>query len=240
VIATDTSLNAGQDESDNVFTIQSPLSDSNVPSTLRDFDMPGTQPLEGGAPLENPASCGVCHGDYNPNTEPYNNWRGSMMAQASIDPIFKANLAIANQDVPESGDLCLRCHFSRGWLGGRSVPTTGSQMVNDDRIGVSCELCHRMVDPISDTNNPAEDVNILNNLSNPPSHFGIGMYVIDPDGTRRGPFADANSGHSILVSPFHREAAFCGTCHDVSNPAFEKDEQGNYNANSFDSPATNF
>jgi hypothetical protein len=41
------------------------------------------------------------------------------------------------------------------------------------------------------------------------------------------------------VSPFHREAAFCGTCHDVSNPAFQKDAQGNYVANPFNGAATN-
>jgi hypothetical protein len=42
------------------------------------------------------------------------------------------------------------------------------------------------------------------------------------------------------VSPFHREAALCGTCHDVSNTAFEKDNDGNYVPNIFDSAATNF
>ena len=48
------------------------------------------------------------------------------------------------------------------------------------------------------------------------------------------------SGHPILVSPVHREAALCGTCHDVSNPAFEKDISGDYVPNAFDAPATNF
>jgi hypothetical protein len=51
---------------------------------------------------------------------------------------------------------------------------------------------------------------------------------------------DADSGHPILVSPFHREAALCGTCHDVSNPAFEKDGEGNYVPNAFDAPAGDF
>jgi hypothetical protein len=66
------------------------------------------------------------------------------------------------------------------------------------------------------------------------------MSVIDPTGARRGPFIDATSGHPILVSPFHREAAICGTCHDVSNPAFEKDAEGNYVPNAFDTTATDF
>jgi hypothetical protein len=181
------------------------------------------------------------HGDYDPNVEPYNNWRGSMMAQASLDPLFKANMAIANQDAPDSGDLCLRCHLSRGWLRGRSVPTDGSQMLSTDKFGVSCDFCHRLVDPVFDPfENPAEDEDILAALSFPGSVFGNGMAVIDPTGARRGPFLNADTGHPVLVSPFHRDAALCGTCHNVSNPAFEKDPNGNYMPNAFNAPATDF
>jgi hypothetical protein len=150
-------------------------------------------------------------------------------------------MAIANQDAPDSGDLCLRCHLPRGWLQGRSVPTDGSQMLDTDKIGVACDFCHRLVDPIYDPGaNPVEDAAILAALSMPASNFANGMATIDPTGARRGPFIDADTGHPILVSPFHREAALCGTCHDVSNPAFERDPNGNYLPNEFDAPATNF
>jgi len=238
VEAVDNSFNIGFDESNGPFTIASPPGGL-VPSTLRDFDQPGSQPLEAGI-LNPPAACAVCHGNYNPAVEPYFNWEGSMMAQASRDPLFEACLVIANQDAPDSGDLCLRCHLPRGWLQGRSVPTDGSQMLPSDAFGVACDHCHRLVDPIYSTGNPVEDVNILANLSNPPSEFGTGMFVVDPTGARRGPFVDADSGHPILVSPFHREAALCGTCHDVSNPAFERDINGDYVPNAFDAPATDF
>ena len=163
------------------------------------------------------------------------------MAQASLDLLFEANMAIANQDAPDSGDLCLRCHLPRGWLQGRSVPTDGSQMLSTDESGVSCDFCRRLVDPFFDPlENPAEDEGILAALSFPANDFGTGMATIDPTGARRGPFVDATSGHPILVSPFHREAALCGTCHDVSNPAFEKDGEGNYVPNAFDTTATDF
>jgi hypothetical protein len=103
-----------------------------------------------------------------------------MMAHASLDPIFKANMVIANQDAPDSGDLCLRCHLSRGWLRGRSVPTDGSQMLPNDLSGVACDFCHRLVDPIFDpTENPAEDQDILAALIFPASDFGNGMATID-------------------------------------------------------------
>jgi hypothetical protein len=239
VVATDNAFNVGQDDSDGVFTVESPPGGL-APTTLRDFDMPGTQPFESGI-LNPPEACAVCHGGYDESVEPYFNWQGSMMAQASLDMLFEANMVIANQDAPDSGDLCLRCHLPRGWLQGRSVPTDGSQMQTTDESGVSCDFCHRLVDPIYDPlENPPEDEGILAALRLPASDFGIGMATIDPTGARRGPFLSADSGHPVLVSPFHREAALCGTCHDVSNPVFEKDAEGNYVPNAFDAPATDF
>jgi hypothetical protein len=239
VVATDNSFNTNHDDSDSVFTIESPPGGI-APTTLRDFDQPGSQPFEAGI-LNPPEACAVCHGNYDPDVEPYNNWRGSMMAQASRDPLFKANMVIANQDAPDSGDLCLRCHLYRGWLRGRSVPTDGSQMLSTDESGVACDLCHRLVDPIFDpAQNPAEDEDILASLIFPASVFGNGMGTIDPTGARRGPFLNADTGHPVLVSPFHREAAICGTCHNVSNPAFEKDGSGNYMPNAFDATAADF
>jgi hypothetical protein len=182
--------------------------------------MPGTQPFQGGSEFATPQSCATCHGDYSPAVEPYRNWQGSMMAHAGRDPLFEANMAIANQDAPDSGDLCLRCHKSNGWLQGRSVPTDGSRMIQDDRHGVSCELCHRMVDPVFKPGvNPAVDTNILAALTFPGTNYGNGMYVIDPTSTTRGPFTNAAAPHAFVASSFHRSSAFCGTCHDVSNPA---------------------
>jgi len=239
VEALDNAFNRGGDQSDAAFTIVSPAG-GRVPTTLRDFDQPGTQPLEAGT-LSHPTACIACHGNYAPAVEPYRTWLGSMMSQASRDPLFEACLAVANQDAPDSGDLCLRCHIPRGWLRGLSVPTSGAAMQDIDKHGVSCDLCHRLVDPFYDPgHSPVEDAAILANLSSPPSSIGNGMYVVDPVGTRRGPFADATSGHAILVSPFHREAALCGTCHDVSNPAFQRDAAGNYVPNAFDAEADNF
>jgi len=240
VEATDYTLNMGFDESDAAFSITA-VSGGIVPTTLRDFDQPGTQPLEHGLEIRDPqASCSACHGNYDPAAEPYFAWRGSMMANASRDPLFQACLTIANQDAPSSGDLCIRCHVPKAWLAGRSTPTSGAAILETDRHGVSCDVCHRMVDPIYSPANPVEDVPILAGLSNPPVNFGNGMIVIDPNGVRRGPFEDVQPMHQILVSPFHQESAFCGSCHDVSNPAFERDELGNYVPNALNAPASDF
>jgi hypothetical protein len=240
IVAIDNASNSNQDDSDSGLSIVSPPG-GRVPTTLRDFDMAGTQPFEGLPELDPPSGCGSCHGGYNTSVEPYFNWQGSMMSHASRDPLFEANMAIANQDAPDSGDLCLRCHLSRGWLGGRSVPTDGAGMLAADRIGVSCDLCHRMVDPVFTPGaSPAMDSNILAALTMPGTNYGNGMFVIDPTSFQRGPFTNPATPHTFAVSPFHRTGAFCGTCHDVSNPAFQKDAQGNYVAGPLDSPATNF
>lgn len=240
VVAVDGAANTSNDLSNAAFTIVSPPG-GRVPTTLRDFDMPGTQPFQGGPELSAPENCAQCHGNYDEDVEPFHNWQGSMMAHSSRDPLFEANMAIANQDAPESGDLCLRCHFPRGWLAGRSVPTDGSRMVQEDRIGVSCDLCHRMVDPVYvEGISPAVDATILSNLTFAGTNYGNGMFVIDPSSIQRGPFTNPAAPHLFTASPFHRSSAFCGTCHDVSNPAFTRDEFGMYQPNTLDASATDF
>jgi hypothetical protein len=237
IFAVDTAGNTSNDVSNASFNIVSPTGGV-VQTTLRDFDMPGTQPFQAGPEFESPENCAVCHGNYSASVEPYRNWQGSMMAHASRDPLFEANMAIANQDAPDSGDLCLRCHFANGWLQGRSVPTDGSRMIAADRHGVSCELCHRMVDPVYKAGiSPAVDTNILAALTFPGTDYGNGMYVIDPGAITRGPFTNAAAPHLFQASAFHRSSAFCGTCHDVSNPVFTKDANGIYQPNSMNTTA---
>ena len=212
-----------------------------VPTTLNDFFLPGSQPNESGNFNAMPSNCG-CHGGYNEeDVEPMYNWQGSMMAQAMRDPLYLATLKIANQDADSSGDLCIRCHAPRGWLSGRSTPTDGSDLTDKDREGIYCGFCHRAVKPTSIGVNPYSsddaytdstysfDQTYLQTIDGTidghiPSTSANGMYIIDSDDTRRGPYTEANSQalHGERYSPFHSDAYFCGTCHDVSNPVFTK------------------
>jgi hypothetical protein len=222
-----------------------------APTTLNDFILPGSQPNQSGN-LESPDKCDNCHGGYDIAVEPAFNWRGSMMSQAARDPLFYACLAIANQDAPESGDLCIRCHTPPGWLGGNSTPTDGSALTTSDREGVSCDFCHRLVKPTQLGVNPypddpdyttgtySEDQAYLGTLTEIPETEADGMYIVDSDNAKRGPFVETVARHQYYYSPFHREAALCGTCHDVSNPAFTKDANGKYVPNDFDAPAPDF
>jgi hypothetical protein len=167
-----------------------------------------------------------------------------MMAQAGRDPLMWAALAVSNQQAPHSGETCLRCHLPKGWLEGRSFDENGTAVTAADRQGVQCGVCHRLVDPIPGVDNPAEDAAILAGLAEPVPGFGGAMMVVDPEDRLRGPFDVAadlgNDPHvpdrSTLVSPFHASGEICGTCHNLRNPLFTKNDMtGEWELNTMDS-----
>ncbi len=207
-----------------------------LPTTLTDFEQPGTQPLGLNDSIIDSPNCSPCHGNYDPNQEPYTRWSASMMAQAGRDPIFYAALAIAEQDASFSGDLCLRCHAPGAWLDGRSTPTDGSALdpLLGDLDGVTCHLCHRLVDPeYAPGESPVDDVAILSGLADLPVNNGNAQYIVDPDDRRRGPFdlGPTFSYHAWRESPYHRESLLCATCHDVSNPVLTRQPGDTYAVN---------
>jgi hypothetical protein len=185
-----------------------------------EIQQPGTQPGEAGT-LETPDKCDNCHGGYNRAVEPGFNWRGSMMANAGRDPIFWATVAIAEQDFDGVGDLCIRCHSTAGWQAGRSTPTDGSGLASGDADGVECDACHKSVKPDGSEHTGAQNAPFFANDGGSPAsgYYGSGMLVLYPGAAKLGPYADADARHQFLKSQFHRDVAFCGSCHDVSNPA---------------------
>ncbi len=219
-----------------------------VPTTEHDFYHEGSQPDPTGYDyiIVGRFNCLNCHEfDDDQNEEevvpPYNNWVSSMMAQSSRDPIFHAAMTIANQDVNDSGTLCIRCHMPGGFLHGRAMPADGSALIDDDFDGVSCDFCHRMVDPVASSANPIEDVDILADLINSgdlPWQAGNASYIVDPVNVRRSPLDDdaIQNMHAapMLQSPYHEEAAFCGSCHDLSNPVLSLQADGSFMPNAMD------
>jgi len=185
-----------------------------------EIQQPGTQPQEV-SNLESPDKCDNCHGGYDISAEPAHNWRGSMMANAGRDPIFWATLAIAEQDFDGAGDLCIRCHSTAGWLGGRSTPTDGSGLAAGDSDGVECDFCHKSTNPDNSEHLGVQNPPfVANDGKNPATgYYGSGMASIWGGSEKLGPYVDTVARHQFLQSNFHRSRDFCGTCHDVSNPA---------------------
>jgi hypothetical protein len=180
--------------------------------------LPGMQPREAGIEFVKVQQCMMCHGQTdNANADPLISWQSGMMSQAARDPVYRAAVAIANQDVPGVGEFCFRCHSPRAWLEDRSKPPDGSALNREDLHGVSCDVCHKFIDPLS-----AEAAKLIKHV--PPS-YGNAMMVADPENVVRGPYADAKGAmpHQTLKSDFLASGDLCGMCHNVSNPLAAKD-----------------
>lgn len=187
---------------------------------LTDIQQPGTQPLQATL-MGVPAGCAGCHGYYDQAVEPFENWEGSMMAQAGRDPVFWAALAVAEGDVPGAGNYCIRCHSPRGWHEGRVGPSDGSGLAPaTDSEGVECAICHNMVNPDGSEYPGVQSAPYVANDGGAPAEgfYGSGMMVLAGNFVRYGPYGNATAGHGWAQSAFHRSSQLCGTCHDVSNP----------------------
>ena len=212
-----------------------------APATTPDFTPHGTQPglLND---LQVSDQCAGCHGATVATPEfksrPYSSWAGSMMANATRDPLFFAALDIANHDVPGSGDFCLRCHTPRGWLDGHVIKTgfgapdndvtkgaaacllggsyDSPDDVNSDFGGESCHFCHRLM-----PQGPAGEAGYLENANawvDDANCANTG--ALEP--CRRGPYTyaagDQEPPHPWVQSAYHTQSAICGLCHNVTSP----------------------
>ena len=212
-----------------------------IPMTQRDFHVSGTQVGDVASGILQPASeCRACHGNYAPAVEPYATWAGSLMALGGRDPLFFAQMTTANQDVAEVGSFCLRCHVPMAVVSGHVVPASGANLDASDKEGVGCHFCHSMVNPSYQAGiSPPEDEAVLAALKSPPQDVGNAMFVLDPLGRRRGPYLDTDAPHATIASPYHRQSALCGSCHDVGNVAVTKQANGSYRYNLLDAPTPN-
>lgn len=186
-------------------------------------------------------NCAACHrgNDAVQNSfRPYSTWSGSMMANATRDPLFWAALDVANHDVPGAGDFCLRCHTSRGWYGGRVVKTGFGNPDNDvalgsagcllagqydsadnldsDFGGTTCHYCHRLM-----PQGPLGEAGYIGN-ANAWLDDGECANTGEFEPCRRGPYTYANGDsqppHAWVQSAYHTQGEICGLCHDVSTP----------------------
>jgi len=209
-----------------------------VPATLNDFRVSGTQHGDAhpGAFLE-AEHCGACHQVSGQDSSPLPSWRGSKMAHAGRNPLFFAQLATANQDVDQVGYFCLRCHVPKSVVSGTALDIDGSTLTTSDQQGVDCHFCHALANPVYEPGvSPARDEWVLAGLESVPEYYANAMFVLDPDGVRRGTRPDASPYHERELSPFHTRSSLCGTCHDVGNVAVTRQADGSYRYNALDTP----
>ncbi len=208
--------------------------------TMEDLFIPGTQ-IGSVSPttIIDSTNCAMCHGGFDAANEPYATWRGSLMGNAGRDPLFFAQMALANQDVKNVGYYCLRCHVPEAIVTGHALPPDGSAITSVDAEGVSCHLCHTMVDPIYKPGvSPVEDLPILTGLgAAKPEHYGNSMFVLDPLGRRRSARLNPQTPHEFIASPFHATGDMCGTCHEVGNVAVSRQPNGTYRYNAIGQPS---
>ncbi|MDI1483935.1 hypothetical protein [Polyangium sp. y55x31] len=172
-------------------------------------DLAGTKPgeLGPGSLFEGADGCALCHGGGHEGDRtylPHDGWAGTMMGNAARDPVFRAALTIANQDEPGVGTFCLRCHSPIAFVRGHATPPDGSAFDAVDMQGVGCDTCHRAV-----TSGPPDA----------PYYRGDAQIVYDDDLDKRGPYADSVAQvHGTAAAEALASSAFCGQCHQVTNP----------------------
>jgi hypothetical protein len=188
------------------------------PSAKGKFFLPGMQQKEAGIEFTKVQQCRMCHaGTKNGQADPFLSWQSGIMSLSARDPLFRAALAIANQDIEGIGEFCLRCHAPRAWLEGRSTPTDANALNKEDLYGVSCTVCHSFLDPLSN-----ESADLVKDI---PPGYGNAMMVSDPENVVRGPYGDGTGAmpHQVKKSPFHASSDLCGVCHNISNPLLAQD-----------------
>ena len=148
---------------------------------------------------------------------PYDLWRGTMMANAARDPVFRAAMAAEIATVPskraEIEAKCLRCHAPmaheemrrRDGRLGADVFAIGSVYTALALDGVSCAVCHQI--------RPE-------NLGTPESFSG--GFVIGDEAEIYGPHDDlfgrpmrTVSGYWPVAGDHVRDSAMCATCHTL-------------------------
>ncbi len=175
----------------------------------------GTQPGELQDSLRANTACVFCHSSADDPDISVRAYTGTMMNLAGVDPIFLAATEISYQSDPVLSEVCVRCHFPKGWLDGNSgVAANNYGMEGDDLEGISCDFCHRMVAP--DPTDPSSVVP-------PPELSGVVIANSQVSLTafanvKQGPHGSALlNGHSSTQSSLMTDSVMCAQCHDVSN-----------------------
>ncbi len=172
--------------------------------------------------LENPVNSGVCQQCHNATgSSIYAAWSTSAHGYGAIDPVFKAALHNASQQVKDVERWCTQCHQPGNWLDGHPINAR-------DTSAITCAVCHRMVDSDSAAGIDQPAIVRASAMSVIPPRWkeigGNGALIVDHNDVRRGlHFLSSTAPHSVAVSPLQGSSALCGACHSVYAPHLARD-----------------
>ena len=156
-------------------------------------------------------------------------WKGSMMANSTRDPYWKAKVASELKRAPQLAsvinDKCSRCHAPMANEtatrdgGVKEILGSGflnplNKYFNHAMDGVSCTVCHQI----------ENDGNLGTSLGNS-GHYTIAKRTNSVDRPAYGQYADVLTGPMRMKVKFtpqlgtHTSTSdMCGTCHDLKTP----------------------
>ncbi|NEV60822.1 hypothetical protein [Thiorhodococcus minor] len=175
------------------------------------------------------ANCAFCHNgltdSQGKDVSIERDWSGTLMANASRDPFWKAKVATELARNPHLADVinkkCTLCHgpmgnyeaeYDRAAIlalepGGLLDPTNPYHDPTMD--GVSCTLCHQI-----------QDDPTLGTLDGFSGHYSINPFK-DAYGQYQSPRINPmlrNSGYTPVASTHISDSAVCSTCHNLYTP----------------------
>lgn len=161
-----------------------------------------------GGPVESktftpPNVCEECHSDI------YDQWKGSMHANAWEDPVFQALWRMGNEETAGLTEkLCAGCHTAIGVVSEEILARgeDGDYMISEiAQRGVQCDVCHSV-----------KEATFLDAEGHEPHN---GTLLLDPGSPKKGPYKDSASPyHESEYSELHTKAEFCANCHHVFHP----------------------
>lgn len=176
-------------------------------------------------------SCAFCHtnlsGQSGQSYTIVNDWRSTIMANASKDPYWKAKVEHETTIFPGLKDAiedkCTRCHAAAGNYEKHFTLESNYSMQNLSvdkfgKDGVTCTVCHQI------------NANSMNHYS--------GDFELNHDKIIYGPFDQMQSqpmfnmtGYQTQFASHIRQSALCGNCHTLITGSVN--ENGNPTGNSF-------
>ena len=173
--------------------------------------------------LETPDKCDNCHGGYNTRRRagPQLARQHDGQRRARSDLLGHAGRRRAGLRRRRATCASAATAPPAGYAG-RSTPTDGSGLTAGDADGVDCDTCHKMTNP-----NNSEHLGVMNapfiaNDEQTPAtgYYGSGMDVALGRQRELGPYSRRRRQAPVhAVASSTASVDFCGTCHDVSNPA---------------------